>query len=108
MHFTLLREESPVGCAEVISLDQVTAQLETLDHVYVSGCMSASTSGFDQLESALPEGGVHLEGQVSEISVWTLRQQLTSGVAETIVQHTHQEEQHRPRICPVLHHVHAG
>ena len=53
----------------------------------------------DQLESALSEGAPTL-GQVSE-TVWTLRQQLTSGVAETIVQHTHQEEQQRPhRPCP--------
>jgi Uncharacterised protein family (UPF0236) len=37
---------------------------------------------------------------VSE-TVWTLRQQLTSGVAETIVQHTHQEEQRRQQMpCP--------
>jgi Uncharacterised protein family (UPF0236) len=47
----------------------------------------------------LPEGAPTL-GQVSE-TVWTLRQQLTSGVAETIVQPTHQEEQHRPHMpCP--------
>jgi hypothetical protein len=53
----------------------------------------------DQLESALPEGAPTL-GQVSE-TVWTLRLQLTSGVAETIAQHTHQEEQQRPHMpCP--------
>ena len=34
-------------------------------------------------------------------TVWTLRQQLPSGVVETIVQHTPQEEQHRPQTpCP--------
>src|SRR5262245_41012324 len=41
----------------------------------------------DQLEAALPEGAPTL-GQVSEI-IWAIRQQLTGGVAETIVHHTH-------------------
>jgi Uncharacterised protein family (UPF0236) len=86
-----------VGCAEVIALDQVRARkhwppLRQRLH-------ERFDQWRDQLESALPEGAPTF-GQGSE-TVWTLRQQLTSGVAETIVQHTHQEEQHRPhRPCP--------
>jgi hypothetical protein len=53
----------------------------------------------DQVEAALPEGAPTL-GQVSE-TIWALRQQLTGGVAETIVHHMHPEEQHRPCMpCP--------
>jgi hypothetical protein len=53
----------------------------------------------DQVEAALPEVAPTL-GQVSE-TIWALRQQLTGGVAETIVHHTHPEEQQRSCIpCP--------
>src|SRR5215471_10142134 len=53
----------------------------------------------DQLETALPEGAPTL-GQVSA-TIWALRQQLTGGVAETIVHQTHPEEQRRPQMpCP--------
>lgn len=53
----------------------------------------------DQLEAALPEGAPTL-GQGSE-TIWALRQQLTGGVAETIVPHPHREDQQRPWIpCP--------
>jgi hypothetical protein len=45
----------------------------------------------DRLEAALPEVEPTL-GQVSE-TIWALRQQLTGGVAETIVYHTHREVQ---------------
>lgn len=39
-------------------------------------------------------------GQV-RATIWALRQQLTGGLAETIVHHTHPEEQHRPCMpCP--------
>ena len=34
-------------------------------------------------------------------TIWTLRQQLTGGLAEMIVQHAHKEEQHRTHwTCP--------
>jgi hypothetical protein len=47
----------------------------------------------------LPEGEPTL-GQV-RATIWALRQQLTGGVAETIVHHTHQEEQRRSYLsCP--------
>jgi hypothetical protein len=53
----------------------------------------------DRLESELPEVEPTL-GQVSE-TIWALRQQLTGGLAETIVQYTHQEEQGRQHMtCP--------
>jgi len=53
----------------------------------------------DQLETALPEGEPTL-GQVSA-TIWALRQQLTGGVAETIVHHTYHEEQDRSQMpCP--------
>jgi len=53
----------------------------------------------DQLEAALPEVAPTL-GQVRE-AIGALRQQLTGGVAETIVHQTHQEEQRRPQMpCP--------
>jgi hypothetical protein len=35
--------------------------------------------------------------QVSE-TIWALRQQLTSGVAQTILEHTHQDERHRQHL----------
>ena len=86
-----------MGCAEVISLDQVRARKHWT--TLRQRLHERFDQWLDQLESALPEGAPTL-GQVSE-TVWTLRQQLTSGVAETIVQHTHQEAQHRPhRPCP--------
>jgi Uncharacterised protein family (UPF0236) len=86
-----------VGCAEVISLDQVRARKHWT--TLRQRLHERFDQWLDQLESALPEGAPTL-GQVSE-TVWTLRQQLTSGVAETIVPHTHQEAQHRPHMpCP--------
>ena len=86
-----------MGCAEVISLDEVRARKHWT--TLRQRLHERFDQWLDQLESALPEGAPTL-GQVSE-TVWTLRQQLTSGVAETIVQHTHQEEQHRPHMpCP--------
>ena len=86
-----------MGCAEVISLDQVRARQHWT--TLRQRLHERFDQWLDQLEAALPEGAPTL-GQVSE-TVWTLRQQLTSGVAETIVQHTHQEEQHRPHMpCP--------
>jgi uncharacterized protein UPF0236 len=86
-----------VGCAEVIALDQVRARKHWT--MLRQQLHERFDQWLDQLELALPEGAPTL-GQVSE-TVWTLRQQLTSGVAETIVQHTHHKEQHRPHMpCP--------
>jgi hypothetical protein len=86
-----------VGCAEIIALDQVRARKHWT--TLRQRLHERFDQWLDQLESALPESAPTLS-QVSE-TVWALRQQLTSGVAETIVQHTHQEEQHRPQMpCP--------
>jgi hypothetical protein len=91
-----------VGRAEVIALDQVRARnpwttLRQRLH-------ERFDQWLDQLESALPEVAPTL-GQVSE-TVWTLRQQLTGGVAETIVQHIHHEEQRRQHMpCPRCEHL---
>ena len=87
-----------MGCAEVISLDEVRARTHWT--TLRQRLHERFDRWLDQLEAALPEGAPTL-GQVSE-TVWALRQQLTGGVAETIVHHTHPEEQHRPyRPCPV-------
>ena len=47
----------------------------------------------DEIEAEFPESGPPL-AQVSE-PIWRLRQNLTAGVAQTIVAHTHLEEQRR-------------
>jgi Uncharacterised protein family (UPF0236) len=86
-----------VGCAEVISLDEVRARTHWT--TLRQRLHERFDRWLDQLEAALPEVAPTL-GQVSE-TIWALRQQLTGGVAETIVHHTHREDQHRPyRPCP--------
>ena len=86
-----------MGCAEVISLDEVRARKHWT--TLRQRLHERFDRWLDQLESAWPEGEPTL-GQVSE-TIWALRQQLTGGLAETIVQHTHQEEQSRQHMpCP--------
>jgi hypothetical protein len=86
-----------VGCAEVISLDEVRARTHWT--TLRQRLHERFDRWLDQLEAALPEVAPTL-GQVSE-TIGALRQQLTGGVAETIVHHTHPEEPHRPyRPCP--------
>jgi Uncharacterised protein family (UPF0236) len=86
-----------VGCAEVISLDEVRARQHWT--TLRQRLHERFDRWLDQLESAWPEGEPTL-GQVSE-TIWALRQQLTGGLAETIVQHTYQEEQSRQHMpCP--------
>ena len=86
-----------MGCAEVISLDEVRARTHWT--TLRQRLHERFDRWLDQLEAASPEVAPTL-GQVSE-TIWALRQQLTGGVAETIVHHTHPEEQHRPyRPCP--------
>ena len=86
-----------MGCAEVISLDEVRARKHWT--TLRQRLHERFDRWLDQLEAALPEVAPTL-GQVSE-TIWALRQQLTGGVAETIVHHTHREDQHRPyRPCP--------
>src|SRR5215217_6739185 len=86
-----------MGCAEVISFDEVRARKHRT--TLRQQLHERFDRWLDQLESELPEDEPTLS-QVSE-AIWTLRQQLTGGVAETIVQHTHQEVQSRPHMpCP--------
>jgi hypothetical protein len=86
-----------VGCAEVISLDEVRAK--TYWTTLRQQLHARFDRWLDQVEAALPQVAPTL-GQVSE-TIWALRQQLTGGVAETIVHHTHPEEQQRPCMpCP--------
>ena len=87
-----------MGCAaEVISLDEVRArkQWDTLrQHLH-----DRFDQWLDGLEAQLPEPEPTLV-EVSE-TIRALRQQLTGGLAETIVQHTHPEEQSRAHLtCP--------
>jgi hypothetical protein len=86
-----------VGCAEIISFDEVRARkhwttLRQRRHEH-------SDQWLDRLEAALPEGEPTL-GRVRE-TIWVLRQELTGGMAETIVHHTHPAERRRQqRPCP--------
>ena len=86
-----------MGCAEVISLDEVRARKPWT--TLRQRLHERFDRWLDRLESALPEGEPTL-GQVSE-TIGALRQQLTGGMAETIVHHMQQEAQRRPhRPCP--------
>jgi hypothetical protein len=86
-----------VGCAEVISLNEVRAR--THRTTLRQRLHERFDQWLDQLEAALPEGAPTV-GQVSA-TIWALRQQLTGGVAETIVHHSHPEEQQRSSLrCP--------
>lgn len=93
-----------MGCAaaEVISLDEVRArkQWETLRR----RLHDRFDQWLDGLETQLPES----EPTVAQVSatIWTLRQQLTGGVAETIIAHAHEEEQRRTHwTCPTCEHL---
>jgi uncharacterized protein UPF0236 len=86
-----------VGCAELISLNEVRARKHWT--TLRQRLHERFDRWLDRLESALPEGEPTLD-QVSEI-IWALRQQLTGGLAETIVHHIYQEEQRRQHMpCP--------
>jgi hypothetical protein len=86
-----------VGCAEVISLNEVRAR--THRTTLRQRLHERFDQWLDQLEAALPEGAPTV-GQVSA-TIWALRQQLTGGVAETIVHHSHPEKQQRSSLrCP--------
>jgi Uncharacterised protein family (UPF0236) len=86
-----------VGCAEVISLDEVRARKHWT--TLRQRLQERFDRWLDLLESELPEVEPTL-GQVSE-TIWALRQHLTGSLAETIVHHTHPEAQSRqPMPCP--------
>ena len=80
-----------MGYAEVISLPEVRArkQWEALRQQL----HERFDQWLDAVEARLPASAPTL-AQVTE-TIWALRQQLTGGVAQTIVEHTHHEEQRR-------------
>ena len=88
--------------AEVISLPEVRArkQWEALRQQL----HEQFDQWLDEVEAQLPESTPTL-AQVSE-TIWALRQQLTGGVAQTIIEHTHQEEQRRKSLqCATCTHL---
>jgi Uncharacterised protein family (UPF0236) len=91
-----------VSYAEVISLPEVRArkQWEALRQQL----HEQFDQWLDEVEAQLPESTPTL-AQVSE-TIWALRQQLTGGVAQTIIEHTHQEEQRRKSLqCATCAHL---
>ena len=87
-----------MGCAaEIIALDDVRASHQR--QALRQELHERFDRWLDALETQLPASQPTL-AQVSE-AIWTLRQPLTAGVAQTIVEHTHHEEQHRQHLsCP--------
>lgn len=81
-----------MGCAaEVIVLDDVRASHQR--QVLRQQLHERFDRWLDELETQLPETDPTV-AQVSE-TIWTLRQGLTAGVAQTIIEYTHQEERDR-------------
>ncbi len=81
-----------MGCAaEVIVLDDVRASHQR--QVLRQQLHDRFDRWLDDLETQLPEADPTV-AQVSE-TIWALRQALTAGVAQTIVEHTHPEERDR-------------
>ena len=86
-----------MGCAEVISLSEVRAstQWQRLRHEL----HARFDQWLDRLEKQLPEPKTSL-AEVTE-AVWKLRQDLTGGLSETIVEQAHVGEQTRQyAYCP--------
>lgn len=91
-----------MGTAEVIVLEEVRArkQWDTLCHHL--------HERFDQWLDTLEEYCSDLPSTLPEVtaSIWALRQQLTGGIAETIVAHTHRGEHDRTQMTrPQCHDV---
>jgi hypothetical protein len=81
-----------MGCAaEIIALDDVraTQQRQTLRQQL----HERFDQWLDEVDAQLPESDVTL-AQVSE-TIWSLRQGLTAGVAQTIIEQAHQKERNR-------------
>jgi Uncharacterised protein family (UPF0236) len=84
-----------MGCAaEIIAFDDVRAsrQRQALRH-QLHACFD---HWLDALEAQLPAAHATL-AQVSE-TIWALRQQLTGGIAQTIVAHHHHDEYRRTHL----------
>jgi Uncharacterised protein family (UPF0236) len=81
-----------MGCAaEVIVLDDIRASHQR--QALRQELHERFERWLDEVEAALPEPALTL-AQVSE-TIWALRQQLTASVAQTIIEHTHHQEQRR-------------
>ena len=81
-----------MGCAaKVIVLDDVRASQQR--QVLRQQLHAHFDRWLDEIEAELP-GSEPTLAQVSE-TIWRLRQKLTAGVAQTIVEHTHEAEQRR-------------
>jgi Uncharacterised protein family (UPF0236) len=91
-----------MGCAEVISLEEVRARKQW------STLRQQLHTRFDQWLDALEERLQEPEPTLAEVTetIWMLRQQLTGGLTETIIQHTHQGEQSQQHArCPTCAHL---
>ena len=78
-----------MGCAaEIIALDEVRASQQR--QALRQQLHERFDRWLDELETQLPEPQPTL-AQVSE-TIWTLRQSLTAGVVQTIVEQSHQAE----------------
>jgi Uncharacterised protein family (UPF0236) len=81
-----------MGCAaEVIVLDAARASHQR--RLLRQQLHDRFDRWLDELETQLPEADPTV-AQVSE-TIWALRQELTAGVAQTILEHTHQDERDR-------------
>ena len=80
--------------AKVIALDEVRASQQR--QALRQQLHERFDQWLDELERQLPEAELTLS-QVSE-TIWELRQPLTASVAQTIVEHRHQEEHRRPHL----------
>jgi uncharacterized protein UPF0236 len=91
-----------MGCAEVISFEEVRARKQW-------GTLRQQLhTRFDQWLDVLEERLREPEPTLAEVTetIWALRQQLTGGLTETIIQHTHQDEQSRQYTrCPTCEHL---
>ena len=87
-----------MGCAaEIIALEDVRASRQR--HDLRQQLHEHFDCWLDEVEAQLPDSNLTL-AQVSEI-IWQLRQPLTAGVVQTIVEHTHQQERRRDSLrCP--------
>ena len=91
-----------MGYAEVISLPEVRARKQW--EVLRQQLHERFDQWLDAVEGQLPPSEPTL-AQVSE-TIWALRQPLTGGVAQTIIEHTHQEEQRRTSLqCATCAHL---
>ena len=91
-----------MGCAEVISLDEVRARKQW------TTLRQQLHERFDQWIDTLEMQLHEPPSTLAEVTttVWDLRQQLTGGIAETIVAHTHRGEHDRKKDnCPQCHRV---